>query len=270
MTAEAPAGSANLVVSAACLQDYARDRLAAAREFPRIKLLHRVFRLPRIDLTVWFASERFAQLCEERLIQRQGAEAAKARAEIYAMDAQLEGWAPPAKWDERTGFSSREFEQILAADGRRGFYHHDAPSWQVYETRTGFGVQCLPNALGVPPWELGSPLRLFLHWAYAAAGLRLTHAATLGYDGQGVLIVGPSGSGKSATTLAGLLHGLDSAGDDYVLVEDDGRAVTAHALFRPLKQDRDWLLRAGAAPEAVVPARSNWQGKIELDAEEIT
>lgn len=264
------AGPSGPTVSVACLQDYARDRLEAARDFPKTRLLRHVFRLPRLDMTVWFANERFAQLCKARLFERQNSEPAKARAEIHALDAELKGWAPPAKWDEGAGFSSWEFDQILAAGGLRGFYHHDAPSWQIYEPHADVGVQCLPSALGIPPWELASPLRLFLHWAYAAAGLRLTHSATLGSEGRGVLIVGPSGSGKSATTLAGLLNGLDSAGDDYVLVEDDGTAVTAHSLFKTLKQDSDWLLRAGAAPEALGPAQINWRGKIELDAAEIT
>ena len=145
-------------------------------------------------------------------------------------------------------FSSREFDRILRAGNLRGFYYHDAPSWQFYDRATATGVLTLPGPLDIPPWESGSPFRLFLHWAYAAADMRLTHAATLGLGGYGALIVGASGSGKSSTALAGLLNGLDSVGDDYVLVEQGARVV-AHSVFTVFKQDREGLRRAGVAAE---------------------
>jgi hypothetical protein len=115
---------------------------------------------------------------------------------------------------------------------------------------------------------MGSPLRLFLHWAYAAAGMRLTHAATLGLRGRGVLIAGPSGSGESATAIAGLMNGLDSAGDDYVLLEGGARPM-AHSVFRVLKQDRQGLRHAGVTEKAIESTGLNWHGKVEFDAADI-
>ncbi len=252
-------------VSAACLQEYAKDRLRAALAYPKERLLRREFRLARADMTVWFASERFAALCDRTLIERRYEDLSATRLEIYAMDAESDGWEPPAPWDEGSGFSSREFDRILAARNQRGFYHHEAPSWQLYDCATATGVQTLPTPLDVPPWESASPLRLFLHWAYAAANMRLTHAATLGLKGRGVLMAGPSGSGKSATTLAGLLIGLDSLGDDYVLVEKDSR-VTAYSVFALLKQDREGLRRAGVTMADLGVGELNWHGKVEFDA----
>jgi hypothetical protein len=122
--------------------------------------------------------------------------------------------------------------------------------------------------MAIPPWENGSPLRLFLHWAYAHVGMRLTHAATLGIGGAGALIVGASGSGKSGTTLAGLLNGLESAGDDYVLLEQ-GDDLTAHAVFRIFKQDSKGLRRVGLDPGLVGATTVNWHGKHEFDAQEL-
>lgn len=252
-------------VSAADLQAYARDRLGAALAYPKECLLRRHFRLARADVTVWFTSEKLAALCERTLVRRKDEAPSQNRVAIYAMDAEVGDWDPPAGWDEETGFSSRRFDRILAAVNLRGFYHHDAPSWQLYDRAAALGVQTLPTQVGIPPWEVGSPLRLFLHWAYAAADMRLTHAATLGLSGRGVLIVGPSGSGKSATTLAGVLSGLDSVGDDYVLV-DIGSRVLAHPVFTVLKQDREGLRRAGLPTAAVDAAPANWRGKVELDA----
>jgi hypothetical protein len=246
------------------LQPYARDRLRAADAFPRERLIRRDFPLAKLDMTVWFASPGLAELCERTLVLRDAADPSATRVEISAMDASLDGWAPPAVWDEGTGFSSRDFDRVLGAAGLRGFYHHDVPSWQFFDRAAGRGVQTLVAPMAIPPWESGSPLRLFLHWAYAAAGLRLTHAATLGVNGRGALITGASGSGKSGTTLAGLLNGLESVGDDYVLVEPGGRPV-AHSVFTVFKQDPEGLRRAGIAPSAIQAFDLNWHGKIEFD-----
>jgi hypothetical protein len=257
-----------LTIAEDSLRAYAQDRLRAAAAFPKDRLIRRDFPLARLDLTVWFTNGRLAQLCEATLMRRKADDASATRAEVYAMDAEAEGWERPAAWREEAGFASRSFERSLAADGLRGFYHHEAPSWQFFAGASATGLQILPTALGIPPWEHGSPLRLFLHWAHAAAGRRLTHAATLGLDGRGALIVGPSGSGKSGTTLAGLLNGLSSAGDDYVLLER-APAVTAHAVFSVFKQDRDGLRRAGLAPDIFKDTALNWHGKIEFDAAQL-
>ncbi len=265
---EEPAGRSAPAVSAANLEAYAQARLRAAQAFPKERLLRRTLHLAKVELTVWFASEQLADACEAKLKRHEFPDPSASQVEIYAMDATLEGWEPPAIYDVADGFSSRGFERILAAGNYRGFYHHDAPSWQFYDRTRSLGIQTLPTPLGIPPWETGSPLRLFLHWAYAAAGMRLTHAATLGLRGRGVLIAGPSGSGKSATTIAGLMNGLDSVGDDYVLLEGGARPM-AHSVFRVLKQDRQGLQRAGVAAKDIESADLNWHGKVEFDAGDI-
>jgi hypothetical protein len=83
------------------------------------------------------------------------------------------------------------------------------------------------------------------------------------------LIVGASGSGKSSTALAGLLNGLDSVGDDYVLVER-GVRVVAYSVFTALKQDREGLRRAGIAQGDIDAAELNWHGKVEFEATKLS
>lgn len=204
-------------------------------------------------------------MCRSRLATGDGWPVAGACAQVLAVDATMEGWEAPAVWDTGSGFSSREFDRALAEAGLRGYYHHDAPSWQFFDPAAAVGVHALASPAGIPPWERGSPLRLFLHWAYASTGRRLTHAATLGHHGRGALVVGPSGSGKSGTALAGLLHGLESAGDDYVMVAQDA-SVMAHAVFRIFKQDQAGLQRAGLSKADVAAGDLNWHGKYEFDA----
>lgn len=253
-----------IMVSQVDLAAYADDRMEAALRFPRERLQRRVFAMPNLDLVVWFTSLPLAELCGKMLLQRERSDAAVHRSQVFAMDADAAGWEPPVPWDEQAGFSSREFGLILSSVGKRGFYHHDSPSWQFYDPASSIGVQTLPTGLGMPPWETGSPLRLFLHWAYAAAGMRLTHAATLGLGGRGALVVGGSGSGKSGTTLAGVMNGLVSVGDDYVAVKQ-GESVVAHPVFRMFKQDPEGLRRVGVAAGDLRDMQLNWHGKVEFD-----
>jgi hypothetical protein len=246
------------------LSDYARDQLAAALAYPRNRLARHQIALPGLDLDLWSSDEALAELCRSRLVHRDPGLAASQRATVFAIDATVDGWPAPAVWDTETGFSSRDFEQTLAKAGLRGFYHHDGPSWQFYDPAAALGVHTLPSPMGIPPWEQGSPLRLFLHWAYASGAKRLTHAAAIGVNGRGALIVGASGSGKSGTTLAALMNGLTSVGDDYVVIEP-GPKVTAHAVFRIFKQDESGLRRAGLTPDQVGAGPLNWHGKYEFD-----
>ena len=261
------AGVNMTAVPAVCLDtivDYARDRIAAAVRYPRERLHHRLFRMPELDLDVWFGGRELAELCESRLMPRAADEPARDRAEIMVLDASLPGWEPPASWREGARFNSREFDQRLAAGRVRAFYH-DAPSGQIFDPETATGVFSLPDPTGIPPWETGSPMRLFLHWAHARNGRRLTHAAAVGVDGAGALLAGASGSGKSGTALACLLHGLRCAGDDYVVVDAD-EDITAHAAFRIFKQDAEGLQRAGLDGTKGRWGVTNWHGKYEFDA----
>jgi hypothetical protein len=97
--------------------------------------------------------------------------------------------------------------------------------------------------------------------------MRLAHAATLGFEGRGVLLAGSGGSGKSGTTLAGIAQGMNSVGDDYVLL-DRGPSRQAHAVYTTMKQDVRGLHRAKLDPGQIggVP---NWQNKIEFDPTKI-
>jgi hypothetical protein len=251
------------------LQAYARNRLDAAAAYPKDRLLRRDFRLVKLDMTIWFSSEALANLCDRTLVRHEHDDPSAPRVEVCAIDAERDGWEAPALWREDAGFASRDFDRILSARNLRGFYHHDAPSWQFYDRAISAGVLTLPGPMGIPPWESGSPFRLFLHWAYAAANMRLTHAATLGLGGYGALIAGASGSGKSSTALAGLMNGLDSAGDDYVLVEQGSR-VMAHSVFTVFKQDREGLRRAGVAQSEIDAAELNWHGKVEFEAAKLS
>jgi hypothetical protein len=92
-----------------------------------------------------------------------------------------------------------------------------------------------------PYWEIGSPFRFLLHEWFASRGLQYVHAAAVGTDQGGVLLVGKGGSGKSTTALLCAAAGMQYAGDDYCLIEA-GRAW-AHSLYNTgkLKGPEDYV-----------------------------
>jgi hypothetical protein len=158
-------------------------------------------------------------------------------------------------------YREREVEAALADTPYRLHFHDTSRFWQVYDRRAARGLQLMAADDGYPDWDPAAPLRNFIHWVLADRGGGLVHAGTLGVAGRGVLLAGPGGSGKSGAVLAGLLHGLQSAGDDYVAVVPGPTGMTAHRAFETLKQDPAGLDRLGVASPAGRDGALNWQGK---------
>lgn len=175
------------------------------------------------------------------------------------------GWPSP-RWVE-PNWQMHVFDQIAEAGGYDIAYPYFDRQWIARQRRTGHCVYFLDRIEDLPPWDSGSPLRLFLHWSLSAPRRRMVHAASLGVDGKGVLITGPGGSGKSGTTLAGLAAGFSTVGDDYLLLDQVGTPI-ARPLYRLLKQDSAGIARVGL--QAQMPAlEPNWQGKFEFSPDEL-
>ncbi len=175
-------------------------------------------------------------------------------------------WPCVPEWaDERC--SPRRFHNILAADQLKVAYPFSPRLWQIYDPVARIGVQLTGSQADLPPWDFGAPLRQHLHWLLLQHGLRLTHAATLGRNGRGVLLVGGGGAGKSGTTLAGLSAGMATCGDDYVAIGLKAEPA-AGLVFRILKQDPSGLARHVEMSAKTNRLAANWQGKFELDPEE--
>jgi HPr kinase/phosphorylase len=83
----------------------------------------------------------------------------------------------------------------------------------------------------------------------------LLHASAVAFAGRGVVILGASGSGKSALALALLGRGAALVADDRVLVERRGDSLVARApaTIAGLIEARGvGILRVPAVPEAVL------------------
>lgn len=180
------------------------------------------------------------------------------QARLLLLDAPAPIWAGPYYHEREVEAALRGTPYLLAHDPDRGFS-------QAFDHTTGRGIQFMRGPTGYPPWEPGAPLRNFLHWQLLGPRRGLIHAGTLALGGSGVLLAGPGGSGKSGTVLAGLLHGLGTVGDDYILA-DLRNGPSLRPVFRTLKQDPAGADRLGLT---LAPRAPNWQGKLQLTVEEV-
>jgi hypothetical protein len=105
--------------------------------------------------------------------------------------------------------------------------------------------------------------------AARAQGLVPLHAACVGRGGQGILLMGRSGSGKSTVVLHGLLSGLDFLAEDSVLVKPEGLLATGVANFLHVRRDSLRFLaaadRSAVVREASVIRRRSGVEKLEID-----
>jgi len=125
--------------------------------------------------------------------------------------------APPPPFDRKRitdrgdiwGFTSQRY---------RLAFHYGEYSVSMFDREHGQGYFWVDDAAHLPYWSAAAPLRTLLHWCMEASGRQLLHAAAIGTANGGLLLTGRGGLGKSSTALAGLLGGMDFAGDDYVAV----------------------------------------------------
>lgn len=95
-------------------------------------------------------------------------------------------------------------------------YNPDSTIYSVMDTDTKKAYYYANDFMKIPYYEKSAPLRFVLHWWCELHAMCLVHAAAVGVDGAGVLLVGRGGTGKSSLALSAAVHGLKYAGDDYV------------------------------------------------------
>jgi hypothetical protein len=192
---------------------------------------------------------------------------------LNLFDTSVLGWSSPDSYSEWRG-PPGHFESILSELGFRGAYHkaiegeEGADPCTIFDPTRQMGIQLVGNINDLPPWDIGAPCRIPINLSAVSRGWCLVHAATLSVAGEGVLIVGPGGAGKSGTTLAGISTGLKSAGDDYVLVCPT-RPPTAFRAYNIFKQDKNRLERIDGLAGATARLNTNWNNKLEFDPEEL-
>ena len=251
----------NGVKQLSCL---AEELLTKAQALDRSSLHRQRFNLAGLRIDAWFCDPDYTDLCSQNLAQVEGETfLEKADFSLFLLDSASLEWEPPPRWADDV-FDRRTVNSILSQAGLNGSYLHDPRFWQFYSPSNHVGVQLIRRPGMLPPWETGAPLRTFLHWAYMSIGWRLCHAATLGLQSRGILLVGSGGSGKSGTALAGVAAGLQTVGDDYCLINPV--SLTTFPLYRILKENPSGVSRVFGTNANYNFGPINWQGKHEIHA----
>jgi hypothetical protein len=237
---------------------YGQRLLDSALALPRDALHLRRLEVEGLRIEAWFSDPDYADICQRNLTHR-GPGDHPSDLSLFLLDTRSLGWAPVARWADAV-HDRAAFSRVLGEAGLRGALLVDPRVWQFYRPERRVGVQLIEAPGAIPPWEAGGPLRAFLHWGAIGRGDRLVHAGSLGWRGRGVLLGGASGSGKSGTTLAGVVAGLATVGDDFCLASRSG-GVFAYPLYSFLKQDEAGVARVLGPDFGARLGALDWQNK---------
>ena len=160
---------------------------------------------------------------------------------LYLWDTASTGVEPPSP-----PFAQEDYTRY----GQRAFAHDGGMSWMcapldrvicAYDRETMRGYFWTADAGSLSIYERAAPLQTLFHWSLAEFGWHIIHAAALGTEAGGVLLVGNSGAGKSTTALACLQSTqLQYLSDDKCLVTLDP-TPRALGLFNSAKLKADML-----------------------------
>jgi len=147
-------------------------------------------------------------------------------------------FAPPPGWNLPHS-DSRHTERLhLSPQGElSALYNPDFELWTILDHERRLALMWIADEERMPFWEEGAPFKVILNWFLTATKMFLVHGGIVGKDGQGCLLLGPGGSGKSTTVAACFDHGLDIGGDDLAIIEDCGSSWRAWGLYDALKLD---------------------------------
>ncbi|MGK2964544.1 MAG: hypothetical protein ACSLFM_02945 [Tepidiformaceae bacterium] len=160
---------------------------------------------------------------------------------IAAWDTETSGVALPVSPAELETYMEGGLPSSVPVDGVLASLGRPNPGVSMLELATGRAVYVIPDANRVPHPDLSGPFVTILNWWSTRQGLLWLHAAAIGDGGDGVLIIGRGGSGKSTTSLACVSAGMEYAGDDYCIVEPEtltalsvsnGGKLALHAIGR--------------------------------------
>ncbi|MEP7356401.1 MAG: serine kinase, partial [Anaerolineales bacterium] len=182
------------------------------------------------SLRFHFAGDAWLPQFTAALAHRAAPPTARPHLTICVWDSASTGARMPAPPWSSADYSPRGEIAPYCHERYRAGYQLDAGLLSLLDVRRGLALLWTADAARLPRYELTFPARSILYWWAQVQALQMVHAGAVGHAGGGVLLVGKGGSGKSTTALACLQAGLDYAGDDYVLV-DDQPTPRAHSLY---------------------------------------
>lgn len=151
-------------------------------------------------------------------------------------------------WPPRPPFTAADYRRyaqraVAYADGVSLMHAPTAPMLFAYDREQRHGFFWAQDAAQLSIYERAAPVQTLFHWALAEFGWQIVHAAAVGTEAGGVLLIGNTGAGKSTTALSCLAgDGLRLLSDDKCLARLDP-APQAFAAFSSGKIKADMLER---------------------------
>ncbi len=159
--------------------------------------------------------------------------------ELHVGSAEAATKRPDLPWDAASQWYLGEIPN-LKSDRFQINYHPPADLLCLLDNQRQRALFWLTDSKLLPFWELGAPFRIIFHWWAQSWGAHMAHAAAVGRDKRGVLLVGRGGSGKSSLSMACLDRGMHTAGDDYLLLARDPDPVVL-SLYNTAKLHTEFL-----------------------------
>lgn len=167
---------------------------------------------------------------------------------FHLWDGTSTGGYPP-----RPPFSADDYhrygQRALLDDHDSAILHAPiAGTLSAYDRATRQGYFWTPDSAQLSIYERAAPLQTLFQWAFKDFGWQIVHAAAIGTERGGTLLVGNSGAGKSTTALTALQpnysqhHTLRYLCDDKCLVRLDPKPQ-AFGLYCSAKLKTDMMDR---------------------------
>ena len=152
-------------------------------------------------------------------------------------DEPIDGW----KRFERDASEERKL-LIYSRNGEYVLYNHESKILAGYDTRRKKAYYYIPNLDILPFYEKAAPMRMIFHHFAQDHGMLLVHGAAIAMDGQGILMAGRGGSGKTTTAICAAFGGFDYLGDDYVILDVENKVICSLYSSCKVRWDSEKLL----------------------------
>lgn len=121
--------------------------------------------------------------------------------------------------------------QVTASEDARILIHERAQTVAGFDRAARRVVGWVGDARHLTLYEQGRPLHSALLLWHQDRRVQPVHAGLVSLDGQGILLGGQGGSGKSTTALMCLKAGFQYQADDYVGVERTPDGYVGHSMY---------------------------------------
>ena len=191
----------------------------------RVGLNHKCFRIGDRIASLRFAGDALERILSPALEHLRVAPNQSSDLEVFLFDSASTGVLPPAPDWSVDAYGIRGTIAGFDTNSIRILYQPGADVLLMLNRQRSEAIFWTADHRKIPYWECSFPLRTIFHWWMEDLPFQPMHAAAVGLQDGGVLIAGPSGTGKSTSALACLDSDLLYAGDDYVLVRHEPALV---------------------------------------------